>query len=206
VRSGTAPPGAVPPGAVPPGAVPPGAVPRRWGSTGTQPAIRTRRAVLAASATAVPLLLTGCRGVQALGKPPPPPLDVRVLRAAISAEQLLVARYQAALTAAASDPAAHTALGSVLAEHSQHLDQLTARLIEPTTSRSASPGPGSRPASLPSGLPATVRLLESSELAASDRLLAGLTFVPPSLAQLFASIAASEATHVPLLRALPGAH
>jgi hypothetical protein len=207
VRSGTAPPGAVPPAAVPPGAVPPAAVPPGAVPPGTVPpgglpASPTRRAVLAASAGAVPLLLAGCKGVQALGKPPPPPGDVRALRAAISAEQLMVARYQAALTVAVGSPAVHTALGSVLAEHSQHLDQLASRLIEPSTSGSASPGRRGRPGSLPSGLPATVRLLEGSELAASDRLLAGLLAVPPSLAQLFASIAASEATHVPLLRSL----
>jgi hypothetical protein len=162
----------------------------------------SRRAVLAASAAAVPLLVTGCKGVQALGSPPSAPRDVRVLRAAISAEQLMVARYQAALTVAASDLAARSTFAAVLSEHREHLDQLTSRLIEPTVSSSASPGVSSRPVSLSTGLPATARLLESSELAASDRLLAGLPAVPPSLAQLFASIAASEATHVPLLRSL----
>jgi hypothetical protein len=43
--------------------------------------------------------------------------------------------------------------------------------------------------------------LEEAEQAASDRLIGQLAALPPSLAQLFASIAASEATHVPYLQA-----
>jgi hypothetical protein len=43
--------------------------------------------------------------------------------------------------------------------------------------------------------------LEHAEQAASDRLIGQLAGLPPALAQLFASIAASEATHVPLLQA-----
>lgn len=190
MRSGTVSPGAVPGGAALPGALAAGP---------------TRRAVLAASAAAVPLLLTGCRGVQVLGSPPPLAHDIRVLRAAISAEELMVARYRAALTMAAADAATRAGLASVLGEHRQHLDQLTARLIEPTTGRSASPGDRSRRVALPSALAATMRVLEDSELAASDRLISGLPAVPPALAQLFASIAASEATHVPMLRSLPAA-
>jgi rubrerythrin len=158
--------------------------------------------VLAASAVAVPLLLAGCKGVQALGTPPPPPRDIRVLSAAISAEELMVARYQAALTVAAADPTARATLKSVLTEHRQHLDQLKSRLIEPVNGVSPSASPRNPAVALPGGLPATTRLLESSELAASDRLIAGLPALPPALAQLFASIAASEATHVPLLRSL----
>ncbi len=42
--------------------------------------------------------------------------------------------------------------------------------------------------------------LERAEQAASDRLLRQLDGLPGSLAQLFASIAASEATHVPYLK------
>jgi hypothetical protein len=168
------------------------------------PALPTRRAVLAASAAAVPLLLAGCKGVQALGSPPPTARDISELRAAISAEELMVARYRAALEAVPADPDVHAALASVLAEHRQHLEQLTSRLIEPATSGSASPGTR-RPehVALPAGLAARMRVLEGSELATSDRLLAALPAVPPALAQLFASIAASEATHVPFLRSVP---
>jgi hypothetical protein len=43
--------------------------------------------------------------------------------------------------------------------------------------------------------------LEITEQAGSDRLIGELAGLPPSLAQLFASIAASEATHAEYLRA-----
>jgi hypothetical protein len=50
------------------------------------------------------------------------------------------------------------------------------------------------------GLNPTLAQLQQAEAAASDRLIGQLAGLPPSLAQLFASIAAAEATHVPLLR------
>jgi hypothetical protein len=42
--------------------------------------------------------------------------------------------------------------------------------------------------------------LVRAEQAASDRLLSLVPLVPPSLAQLLASVSASEATHVPVLQ------
>jgi hypothetical protein len=146
----------------------------------------TRRAVLAISA-AVPALLAGCRGVQVLGTPPPPPADVRLLRGAITAEEQLVSSYAAAIPASA--PAAAAVLAAVLAEHRQHLAQLRSRLIEPHPR-------------VTSQQPIKASALALAERAASDRLIAHLGALPPSLAQLFASIGASEATHVPLLRSL----
>jgi hypothetical protein len=169
-----------------------------------------RRALLVASVAALPALLAACRGVQALGTPPPPAADVDTLRSAIEHETALVASY-AAVTAS-SGPAAPGARGSsagaagggrmadafavVLADHRQHLAQLSSRLIEPATHRSATPAATpSRSAIL------TIAQLEQAEQAASDRLIAELAGLPPTLAQLFASIAASEATHVPYLQA-----
>ncbi len=67
----------------------------------------------------------------------------------------------------------------------------------PSLRPSSSPSPA---AGLTSGR-AVLRELELAEQAASDRLIAELAGLPPSLAQLFASIAASEATHVEYLRA-----
>jgi len=52
--------------------------------------------VLAATA-ALPLLMTGCKAIAVLGAVPKPPRDVLLLRAAISAEQLMVARYEAGI-------------------------------------------------------------------------------------------------------------
>jgi hypothetical protein len=181
------------------------------GQAATGPA---RRTLLIASAAALPVLLTACKGIQALGTPPPPPADVETLRNAIEHEAVLVASY-AALTAAAPGGQAgagaagaagageaaggrmSAALAVVLADHRQHLAQLKSRLVEPAGHSSAAAGraPGQ------GGIIRTIAQLEQAEQAASDRLIAELAGLPPTLAQLFASIAASEATHVPYLRA-----
>lgn len=167
-----------------------------------------RRVVLAAAGAALPALLAACRGIQVLGAPPGPPSDVRSLRSAIAAEQLMVARYAAAarqLAAALPPRVSHAdqvrvdAVSAVQAEHTEHLAQLRSRLVEPAGS---SPSPSRTPSVQVTGGPGEIlRTLEQAEQAASDRLLGELGKLPGSLAQLFASIAASEATHVPFLRA-----
>ena len=167
----------------------------------------SRRAVLAASAAAAGALVTGCRGVQALGTPPPPSPEVRLLRAAITAEQLLIARYRVALTqAAAAGPGGHAAvpgLTAIAGEHAAHLAQLSTRLVIPPGSALArEPKPSAGPAALPSGLTSAIAALAADEQAAAARLGGQLLAAPGSLAQLLASIAASEATHVPVLHAL----
>jgi len=158
-----------------------------------------RRALLVASVAALPALLTACRGIQALGTPPPPPADVVTLRDAIEHETALVASYAAATASggSAAQGGQAAALAAVLADHRQHLAQLSSRLVEPAARSSAAPtGAASR-----SRVNMTIAQLEHAEQAASDRLIAQLAGLPPALAQLFASIAASEATHVPYLRA-----
>jgi Ferritin-like domain len=167
----------------------------------------SRRAVLAAAIrgvplAAVPLALAACRGVQVLGSPPPPPADIRALSAAITAEEVLVASYRAAIAQLPAGQAAVLAVRTVQAEHAAHLTQLRSRLIEPAPHPSATP----RPVVIPPGSTASIlQGLEQAEQAASDRLIGQLPVLPPALAQLFASIAASEATHVPYLRQVPGA-
>jgi hypothetical protein len=170
-----------------------------------------RRTLLIASAATLPVLLSACRGVEALGTPPPPPADVDTLRSAIEHEAALVASY-AALTAAGGSAApgsqtgaaggtasgrAAAALAVVLADHRQHLAQLKSRLVEPAGHSFAAAGA----ATSRGGTLETIAQLEQAEQAASDRLIAQLAGLPPTLAQLFASIAASEATHVPYLKA-----
>ncbi len=164
----------------------------------------TRRAVLAGTAAAAALVVSACRGVQVLGTPPPAAADVRQLRDAIDAERLMISRYVAVITraTAAGTPgqAAATALTGLLAEHRQHLTQLSSRLIEPTGS--APQQARAARTAMPAGLSAAIDLLAIDEQDASNRLATQLLAVPPSLAQLMASISASEATHVPALRAL----
>jgi hypothetical protein len=160
----------------------------------------SRRSLLVAAAGALPVLLTACKGVQSLGTPPPPPRDIRVLRAAITAEELMVARYAAAVRwLPVSQGGLLSAVRDVQAEHAAHLDQLRSRLIEPAglPTPTAPRAPGIPAGSSPTSV---LGALEQAEQAASNRLLGQLAGESPALAQLFASIAASEATHVPFLR------
>lgn len=167
----------------------------------------SRRAVLAAAVrgaplAAAPVILAACRGVQVLGSPPPPPADIRALSAAITAEEQMVARYSAAIVQLPAGQAAALAVRAVQDEHAAHLIQLRSRLIAPTGHAPARP----RPVTIPPGSTGSILLaLEQAEQAASDRLMAQLHVLPPAVAQLFASIAASEATHVPYLQHVPGA-
>ena len=159
----------------------------------------TRRAVLAGSAAALPAVISGCRGVQVLGMPPPPAPDIRLVRAAISAEQQLISRYHAVAAGPGRQAGAAQPLAAILAEHEQHLARLTARLVVPAGSAQSVRPAATPAASMPADLAAALAVLSADEQAAAQRLAAGLLTVPPSLAQLLASISASEATHVPVL-------
>jgi len=176
------------------------------------PDIVPRRRILLASATALPLLLVaaGCRsqdvfaGPDPLAGPPPLGHDVLTLQAVIAAEEKMVELYQ---TAVVADPQALVRtrmLRSLLAQHEQHLAQLRARLVEPPGQASASPTarPAASTAGPPSGPgPASTDLarLRAAERASAASLVRRLATVPPALAQLFASIAASDASHVTVL-------
>jgi hypothetical protein len=168
-----------------------------------------RRAVLAATAV-LPLLVAGCRGTRALGTPPQPAPDVTRLQAAISAENVIVARYQDAIrllrdgpaAGTGNEPAASATLAALLAEHQEHVRQLRSRLIPGSPEAAGSKLPPTIAAPLPAAAAQAIRYLASAERTASNRLLSQLPQLPASLAQLFASISASEATHVPVLRAI----
>jgi hypothetical protein len=168
---------------------------RRGGPAGV-----SRRSLLIAAGAALPVVLTGCKGVQALGTPPPPPREIRVLRAAITAEELMVARYTTALTRLpASNGDLLAAVRAVQAEHAAHLGQLRSRLIEPAGAPTPA-APRAPAVAIGSGPSSVLSALGQAEQAASNRLLEQLSALPPALAQLFASVAASEATHVPFLQ------
>jgi hypothetical protein len=172
----------------------------------------TRRVMLAAAAMLPLAAASGCDGVDVLAAPPSPAPDVTVLREAIAAEQLLISRYTVVLRdarnadgtpAGASPDALTTVLEPLLAEHRAHLAQLRSRLLVPAGS-AASP-PRSRRAAAAPAVPgagsAGVAFLRAAEQAAATAMLDRLRSAPGSLAQLFASISASEATHVPVLDA-----
>jgi hypothetical protein len=163
-----------------------------------------RRRVLLASAAALPLLLgaAGCRSSDVFTGPDPlagrPPLghDVLTLQAVIAAEENMIDLYQLAISGDSGTSRART-LRSLLAQHQQHLVQLKARLIVPP-SASASPSPSSASPSPRASTVSITRLRAAERVSAAD-LVRRLATAPPALAQLLASIAASDATHVTAL-------
>ena len=168
------------------------------------PAGATRRRVLTASAlTALTAGVAGCSGGTRWpwARPPRAAPDVRVLHEVIDAEYTMISRYTAVLS---GYPGLAAAISPVLAEHRQHLAQLRARLVIPAGASAAVAAEAAPPRlprpRLPAGQAAALGYLRSAERAAASALASRLTSVPPSLAQLMASIGASEATHVALLR------
>jgi hypothetical protein len=159
--------------------------------------------MLAASAAALPALLAtaGCRSSDVFAGPDPlagrPALshDVITLQAVIAAEQAMIKLYRAAVNANLQATDLVRVLEGLLAQHRQHLGQLQARLVLPSGSPTVSPSAS------PSAVPArvTIAQLRAAERASAADLLRRLVTVQPSLAQLFASIAASDATHVAAL-------
>ncbi len=155
-----------------------------------------RRQLLATSTTTLPLYLalSACGGPNPLAGPPPLSADVRTLLRAVTAEQNLISLYKRTMAAYS---ALVPALSPLLAEHQEHLAQLRAQIIEPP-GKSVPDKVTSKPA-IPGTPAAALAQLRTAEQAASTAQLRRLAGASPSLAQLYASIAASEATHVTVL-------
>jgi len=151
------------------------------------------------------LATTGCRSSDLFAGPDPlagrPALshDVITLQAVIAAEQAMIKLYQAAVDGRLGVDD----LAGLLAEHRQHLGRLQARLVLPPGFSAASPSapPFASPSASPGAVPArvTIARLRAAEQASAADLLRRLVTVQPALAQLFASIAASDATHLAAL-------
>jgi hypothetical protein len=169
--------------------------------------------MLLASAAALPLLLgaAGCRSQDVFTGPDPlagrPPLghDVLTLQAVIAAEEGMIDLYRAAISGDSGNQRASRArtLRALLAQHEQHLVRLKARLIpargvwgDGQSPHARGGSGGGRP---PRGNTVSVARLRAAERASSADLVRRLATVPPALAQLLASIAASDATHVTAL-------
>jgi len=157
--------------------------------------------LLAASPTTLPLFLalSGCKGPAVLSAPPTASPQTQTLLRAVTAEQNLIWIYNKAL--AAYSGLAPT-LAPLRAEHEAHLAQLRARVIEPPGKQvpdtvTAKPALGATTA-------AALAQLHAAEQAAVTTMMGRLDGASPSLAQLYASIAASEATHVGVLGARIG--
>lgn len=177
-----------------------------------------RRNVLIASATALPLLFAtaGCHsgdlfaGPDPLGSAPPLAHDTVVLQAVITAEERLVALYESVLagprrrgggSGSGGSGSGGAVLSSLLGQHRRHLAELKGWLVVPPgTPASRSPSATASPSPSPSvGTADPIALLRAAERNSAAMLVRQLTAVEPALAQLFASIAASDATHVTAL-------
>jgi len=169
--------------------------------------------MLLASAAALPLLLAtaGCRswdvytGADPLAGPPPLGHDVLTLQAVIAAEEHLIDLYRTAIDGDPRTSARPRLLRPLLAQHEQHLARLRARLVEPpgtrTSPSAAHPTAGAGGSGSPGPAPARISTarLRAAERASAAGLVQRLATVEPALAQLFASIAASDATHATAL-------
>ncbi len=158
--------------------------------------------MLAASPTTLLFLaLSACKGPAVLSGPPPVADQTQLLLHAVTAEQNLIWIYNKAMGAYS---ALRPTLAPLLAEHQAHLAQLTARVVEPPGKKD--PGTvtvraGGRKPELAATADGALVQLRAAEQAAVARLLGRglLGSSSPSLAQLYASVAASEATHVTTL-------
>jgi len=152
----------------------------------------SRRRVLTAGAVMLPLAATASCGVpEALRKPPGLSASVQTLRSSITAEQALVDDYRAVIR---RYPQLSGRLDSFLSQHQQHLAQLQGRLVVPPHV-TMSPIPSPAATSPATSAEAAVESLVRAEQTAAATQLSRLKGAPPALAQLLASIAASEATH-----------
>ena len=158
----------------------------------------SRRRVLTTVLGSSALAVTACGVPEALRKPPGLSASVRTLRASITAEQALVDSYHDVVR---RFPQLSTRLNSFLTQHEQHLAQLRGRLVVPPhVTMSPIPSPsaaGPVPASATDAIAALIRAEQTAAAAQLGRLRGS----PPALAQLPASIAASEATHAAALSA-----
>ncbi len=154
--------------------------------------------MLAASPSTLPLFLalSACKGPAVLSAPPTVSPQTQALLHAVTAELNLIWIYNKAMAAYSG---LAPALSPLRAEHQAHLAQLRSRVIEPA----GRPVPGAvtdRPA-LGATEAAALTQLRVAEQAAVSTLMGRLGAASPSLAQLYASIAASETTHVRVLSA-----
>ena len=152
--------------------------------------------MLAASPTTLPLFLalSACKGPAVLSGPPPVSGQTQVLLHAVTAELNLIWIYNKTM---AGYSGLRPALAPLLAEHQAHLARLRARVIEPPGRKV--PGTVTARPALARSSQGALTQLRDAEHAAVGVLLGRLAGASPSLAQLYASIATSEATHVTTL-------
>lgn len=142
----------------------------------------------------------GCGRIRPWSTPPVQAPDVDVLAGVIAAEHSMISRYRSVILGFAGLGPAITPL---LRQHEEHLAQLQARLVVPPGSpyrpSPSSGGTHSGTAGLPATATAALAYLRAAERDEAAALVRRLATVTPSLAQLMASIGASEASHAAVL-------
>jgi hypothetical protein len=161
----------------------------------------SRRQLLAASPTALPLFLalSACKGPAVLAAPPTVSHETHTVLHAVTAELNLIWIYDKTIAAYSG---LEPALAPLRAEHQAHLAELRGRVIEPA-GQQVPQTVTSKPAIAATRTGALAQLA-AAEQAAVRTLMSRLGGASPSLAQLYASIAASEATHASVLGAKTG--
>jgi hypothetical protein len=156
----------------------------------------SRRQLLAASPTTLPLILalSACKGPAVLSGPPPVSSQTQTLLHAVTAELNLIWIYNKTM---AEYSGLGPTLAPLLAEHEAHLARLRARVIEPPGKKT--PDTASARPRIGSTEQAALAQVKNAEQAAAAAQLGRLAGASPSLAQLYASIATSEATHATVL-------
>jgi len=152
--------------------------------------------LLAASPTTLPLFLalSACKGPAVLSGPPPVSAQTQTLLHAVTAELNLIWIYNKTM---AEYSGLQSTLAPLLAEHRAHLARLSARVVEPPGKKAPSTATARPPVAATSA--GALTQLKDAEQAAVTAQLGRLAGASPSLAQLYASIATSEATHVTAL-------
>ena len=152
--------------------------------------------MLAASPTTLPLFLalSACKGPAVLSGPPPVSAQTQTLLHAVTAELNLIWIYNKTM---AEYSGLQSTLAPLLAEHRAHLARLSARVVEPPGKKAPSTATARPPVAATSA--GALTQLKDAEQAAVTAQLGRLAGASPSLAQLYASIATSEATHVTAL-------
>lgn len=163
----------------------------------------TRRALLGGS---LALTLAACTPP---GEPEPPGPDVVLVGRAVAGEQALLAYYHAVLR---RHPGMEAQVGPILSDHRAHLRALRAQVSPTPAVLPTSPSPPAAPTSagpgrarspspprVPAGEAEAAAALAERECSAAAARVEDLSGAPPFLAQLLASIGASEAAHAGLL-------
>lgn len=153
----------------------------------------TRRALLGGSV----LLTASCGAREADDGPRSDDRDLAIVRRAIKAEETLLRRYA---DARRLHPDLAARLDPITAQHREHRAALRRRLGTATEGAAGTPTPTPPTASVPPPIPdapdLAIAALEADEEAAARARVDDLRRASASLAQLLASVGASEASHV----------